>query len=53
MFNGKDVGKIVLVMGGILGCELNTDLKVAVCAVEECGLICPTRWLQREKMSSK
>jgi ribosomal protein L18E len=38
MFDGKD-GEIVLVIGGMLGCEENTDLKVSVSAVEAWGLV--------------
>ena len=49
MFNGKD-GEIVLVIGGMLGCEENTDFKVRVSAVEACGFVCPTRWLRTNRI---
>jgi len=50
-FNGKD-GDIVLVIGGMLGCEENSDFKVRVSVVEACGFVCPTRWLHRNRISN-
>jgi hypothetical protein len=51
MFNGKD-GEIVLVIGGMLGCEENIDLKVRVSVVEACGFVRPTRWLHTNRISN-
>jgi len=51
MFNGKD-GEIVLVIGGMLGCEENTDFMLSVSAVEACGFVCPPRWLHTKRISN-
>jgi hypothetical protein len=48
MFKDREV---VLVIGGVLGCEGTTDVEVRVPVVEEFVFVCPT-WLHRKRIGN-